>query len=149
MCVLTTCALLPLTLLRCPFFTAYLPVSNKPLGINLIGLTLGGAKGIFLNKHIVKLFSELHSGCIKFYYLNADSVGTVLAFAPANAVTAFKPWRRELNVHICNLLRLYQHHTAHTHHSVLLINYLQVLASLLSYIFSNALLIDLRRLCYI
>lgn len=51
------------------------PVSNKPLGVNLIGITLGGTKGIFLNKHIVKLFSELHFGCIKSYYLNEDSVG--------------------------------------------------------------------------
>lgn len=52
-----------------------LPVSNKPLGINLIGIALGGTKEIFLNKHVVKSFSELHSGCIKFYYLNEDSVG--------------------------------------------------------------------------
>lgn len=38
-------------------------------------MTLGGTKERFLNKHIVKFFFELHSGCIKFYDLNEDSVG--------------------------------------------------------------------------
>lgn len=62
-----------------------LPVSNKPPGSHVIGMTLGGTKERFLNKHIVKFFFELHSGCIKFYDLNEDSVGYSAGLHPSQA----------------------------------------------------------------